>query len=53
MRLLRQDKGHTACVAAFVDAIREGKPSPIPLDEILEVSRAAIEAQSMVDRGSA
>jgi predicted dehydrogenase/threonine dehydrogenase-like Zn-dependent dehydrogenase len=45
MRLWRQDKGQEACVAAFVDAIREGKPSPIPLDEILEVSRLSIEVQ--------
>lgn len=27
----------------FLDAIREGKSSPIPMDEILEVSRVSIE----------
>ena len=45
MKLSRQDKGQNACVAAFVTSIRDGSPSPIPLDEILEVSRISIEAQ--------
>jgi predicted dehydrogenase/threonine dehydrogenase-like Zn-dependent dehydrogenase len=40
--LWRQDKGHRACVAAFLDAIRTGGPSPIPFDDIVEVSRTAI-----------
>ena len=44
MGLWRQDKGQRACAAAFVDAVRSGAPSPIPFDEILEVSRATIEA---------
>jgi hypothetical protein len=43
-RLWRQDKGQTACVAQFVAAVEAGAPSPIPLEEILEVSRAAIAA---------
>jgi predicted dehydrogenase/threonine dehydrogenase-like Zn-dependent dehydrogenase len=45
MRLWRQDKGQEACVAAFVNAIREGRASPIPLEEIIEVSRVSIEVQ--------
>lgn len=45
MNLWRQDKGQGACTQAFVDAIRAGSPAPIPLDEILEVSRVAILAQ--------
>jgi len=44
MKLWKQDKGQTACVAAFVDAIRDGKPSPIPLGEIIEVTRATFDA---------
>jgi predicted dehydrogenase/threonine dehydrogenase-like Zn-dependent dehydrogenase len=43
MRLWRQDKGADACVAAFVDALRRGGPAPIPLAELLEVSRLAVE----------
>jgi predicted dehydrogenase len=41
-RLLRQDKGQAACIAAFVDAVRTGGPPPIPLDELIEVSRVSI-----------
>lgn len=44
MRSWRQDKGQGACVAAFVAAVRSGGPAPIPPEEILEVSRLAIEA---------
>jgi predicted dehydrogenase len=45
MNLWRQDKGQKACVRAFVDAIKAGDPSPIALDEILEVSKVAIDLQ--------
>ena len=41
------DKGQTACVDAFVSAIRSGKPSPIPLPEIVEVTRVSIEAAAL------
>jgi predicted dehydrogenase len=44
MRTLRQDKGQKACAAAFIEAVRTGGQAPIPVDELLEVSRAAIEA---------
>ena len=43
MRLLRQDKGQKACAAAFVRAIEQGADSPIPFDELIEVSRVTIE----------
>lgn len=42
MHLWRQDKGQTACVAAFVEAVRSGGPAPIPVDELLEVARLSI-----------
>ncbi len=42
-RTWRQDKGHTACVQAFLKAIGSGEPSPMPAEEIFEVSRVAIE----------
>jgi predicted dehydrogenase len=38
-----QDKGHAAEVAAFVEAVTRGTTAPIPLEEIFEVSRVAIE----------
>ena len=42
MWLWKQDKGQKACVAAFVQAVREGKPSPIPLAELIEVARVTL-----------
>nr|WP_207148824.1 bi-domain-containing oxidoreductase [Lamprobacter modestohalophilus] len=42
LKLWRQDKGQKACAAAFVQALRAGGPAPIPLAEILEVSRVTI-----------
>lgn len=48
MSLWKQDKGQKACVDAFVRAVEMGGPPPIPLNEILEVSRVTIEvAQEM------
>lgn len=41
-RLWRQDKGQRACAAAFVEAVRQGGPAPIPFEELLEVSRATL-----------
>lgn len=38
MNLWRQDKGHAAEIEAFVSAIREGRPSPIPFAELVEVT---------------
>lgn len=43
MNLWQQDKGQKACAAAFVRALEERGPSPIPFEEILEVSRVTIE----------
>jgi predicted dehydrogenase/threonine dehydrogenase-like Zn-dependent dehydrogenase len=42
LRLWRQDKGQDACIAAFIAAIREGRGAPIPVDELLEVSRVTV-----------
>jgi len=42
-RTWRQDKGHAACVQAFLRAVESGGPSPIPAEEIFEVSRVAID----------
>jgi len=44
MNLRRQDKGNVATVATFVNAINDGLSSPIPFDEIVEVSRATFDA---------
>jgi predicted dehydrogenase len=41
-RTWKQDKGHLACMQAFLSKIGSGGPSPIPVEEIFEVSRVAI-----------
>ncbi|MBS0525203.1 MAG: bi-domain-containing oxidoreductase [Proteobacteria bacterium] len=41
---LLQDKGHRALVTAFVEALRTGAPSPIPLDASMASTRATIDA---------
>jgi predicted dehydrogenase/threonine dehydrogenase-like Zn-dependent dehydrogenase len=43
MNLWTQDKGQKACAAAFVKTLSQGGEPPIPLEEILEVSRVTIE----------
>lgn len=40
----RQDKGHTASFAAFLDRVEKGGPSPIPLVELVNVTLASFAA---------
>lgn len=51
-RLWRQDKGHDACLADFVAAIRDGDPAPIPFEELMEVSRVTVEVGEAARRQS-
>ena len=39
MDLWRQDKGQTACVKEFLNAVKEKTVSPIPIEEIFEVAK--------------
>lgn len=43
MNLFKQDKGQAHGVAAFVQAVRSGGPSPTPFDEMVEVTRVSFE----------
>ncbi|MBL4574671.1 MAG: bi-domain-containing oxidoreductase [Opitutaceae bacterium] len=43
MNLWQQDKGQKACAKAFLDAVSEGKPSPISAEEIFEVAQVSID----------
>jgi predicted dehydrogenase len=43
LKLWRQDKGQANCASAFVRACTTGASSPIPFEELIEVSRASIE----------
>lgn len=47
MNLWRQDKGQKACAAAFVASVKNGG-TPIPLDELLEVSHATLQADELL-----
>ena len=47
MKLWRQNKGAGEMASAFIAAIRAGSSSPIPFEELLEVSRATFEADSL------
>ena len=44
MNLPAQDKGHKACMQAFITAVEKGEPMPIPFEEIVEVHRACFTA---------
>lgn len=42
-RLWRMDKGHVAEAAAFLRAVRDGGPAPIPIDELFETTRVSVD----------
>ena len=42
MKLWNQDKGQINCVKEFIAAVEKGNPTPIPIDEIFEVSKETI-----------
>ena len=41
IKLKQQDKGHAAEVRQFLDAVKNGKPTPIPFDEIYLTTRCS------------
>jgi predicted dehydrogenase/threonine dehydrogenase-like Zn-dependent dehydrogenase len=43
MKLSAQDKGHNREVSEFIEAIKKGKLSPLPFEEIYEVSQVTLE----------
>lgn len=44
MNLWRQDKGQSACAAAFLSAIETGGSSPIPASELFEIASVTLDA---------
>lgn len=50
MNLWQQDKGQEACAKAFLKAIEENTPCPIPIDEIFEVARITIDAANQLSK---
>ncbi len=49
----RCDKGHAREIEVTLEAIRSGGPSPIPFEEILEVSSATIAVEEAIASGKA
>lgn len=49
---ISQDKGHRGAWQAFLDSIQKGTPPPIPYEQILGVSRAAIAARESMNMGT-
>lgn len=49
MNLWRQDKGQNACAQVFVQAVKGEQSRPIPIEEVLEVSRVTIEASNSLE----
>ena len=49
-KTFRQNKGQQECVAAFVQSVISGGKVPIPMSELLEVSRLAIEIAESLRR---
>jgi len=45
----KQDKGQSACAAAFVDAIESGGESPIPFSELIEVANATFDVVDILE----
>lgn len=43
MSLWSQEKGHGSCVEAFVDAARSNSSSPIPFEQLVEVTRTSFD----------
>jgi predicted dehydrogenase/threonine dehydrogenase-like Zn-dependent dehydrogenase len=50
--LLSQDKGQKMMVKAFIDSIKNGKPSPIPFDEIYGVTLSTFKIIESVRTGN-
>ncbi len=47
-KLWRQDKGQDACSAAFLRAVEEGAPAPIPAGELFEVAKVSIDVAELL-----
>jgi len=51
-KLLNQNKGQGEMVGAFLNAIRDGRPCPIPFDEVIAVTRATLAARDSIASGT-
>jgi predicted dehydrogenase/threonine dehydrogenase-like Zn-dependent dehydrogenase len=51
MNLWTQDKGRARVAEVFCEAIAQGQPSPIPLEQLLEVSRVTVDVAAAARSG--
>lgn len=51
LRLIRQDKGHEAELRAFIQAIRQGAPSPISFASLAATTRATLKIRESLRTG--
>jgi len=49
MRLLRQNKEHSEEIKRFFEAIKSGGKSPIPAEEIFEVTKMSFEMEKSLN----
>ena len=49
MKLSKQNKGNSECAAEFVKAVKDGLPSPIPFDELIECNERTIEIMEILN----
>jgi hypothetical protein len=47
----RRDKGHDREIQLTLDAIRRGEGSPIPFEDLVEVSEATLAVQEAITTG--
>ena len=48
-KTFKQDKGHDKCIASFINAIKDGKPSPIPFKDLYHSSLISIELAESIE----
>ncbi len=48
MNLARQNKGNTDCASEFIQAINNGLGSPIPFDELVEVTQVSFDIMNIL-----
>jgi polar amino acid transport system substrate-binding protein len=53
LRTVNQDKGQAAAVGEILAAVRQGRPSPFPLEQLAGVSRACFALLASLESGSA
>ena len=51
-KLMQADKGHSRELAAFVDAIQRGEPSPISVESLFDTTLVSFAALESIQRGT-